>query len=100
VFLVFCPFKAVLHLFVPPPGREVSPLNLDVCFIDYENMVDAVVQENPVMRNQNKPMFSLQIIAQGFSAQSVKMIRRLINQQKAVFFQEQSGKQCFCLLPL
>ena len=51
------------------------------------------------MRNQNKPMFSLQIIAQGFSAQSVKMIRRLINQQKAVFFQEQSGKQCFCLLP-
>ena len=56
-------------------------------------MVNTPVQKCPVVRNQNEPLFCIEIIADSFTGLHIKMICRLVNQKEMIALQKQRGQQ-------
>ncbi|MNC31391.1 hypothetical protein D3C75_797100 [compost metagenome] len=98
--LILGKLKVVLSPLILPPAGKIPFLNLDVGFVDGQNVVYTVIQKGSVVRNQNISAFGIQIFTDQRPCMHVQMVRGLIDQQEAVFLNEQCGQQHFRLLTI
>ena len=93
---------AVLKLVLPRavfgPGGKIPLLNLYAGTVDGQDMVHAAVQKRPVVRNEDKPLFPVQVPAQNRARLHVQVVGRLVDQQKISLPRKQGAEQNLCLL--
>ena len=85
---------------VLPPGRKGSPLHLDLGAIERQDVVHAAVEKGAVMADEKKALFHVQVPADQFSAADIKVVGRLVDEQKPVFPREEQAELQLGLLPL
>lgn len=56
-------------------------------------MIDAVVEESSIVRDEDETPLSVQVVADDGPSLGVEMVRRLVDEQKAVLLQEKGGQQ-------
>ena len=91
-------FLPVLPLLVFVPGGEIPLLQVDSGAVDRQNVVNAAVEERPVVGNQNKAAFAAQIGGNPGTGALIEVIGRFVDEQEGIIPAEQRGEQQLGLL--
>ena len=75
----------ILAVLLLLPRRKVAAHHRDVRAVDGKHMVDDFVQKRTVVADKDEPFFRLQILSQCAARFDIEVVRRLVDEQKAVF---------------
>ena len=93
-------FQGLPLLEVGKPGGKVPALDLDAGPVEGEDVVDAAVQETPVVGDEDEALLFLQVGRHHGPRPGVEVVGGLVDEQKVPLVQKQAGQQDFGLLPV
>lgn len=74
--------EGLLPLEIHQPGGKITALNIDICPVQGQNMVDAAVQKAAVVGDQKKSPLPLQVGGHQGPARRVQVVGGLVDEQE------------------